>query len=702
MSKHDQEAFTWRLGAENLKFLEKDWLFWARDSQLPPDQWGQNGCFMWNIRAGRGFGKTRTGAETFIYAIKECGYKHPNLAGATSEDVRDLMIEGESGILACATDDFYPEFVPTLKKLIWPNGVVTHVYYGTEPDKARGPQSDFLWCDELAKWQYPEETLDNLLMGLRLGPDPRCLLTSTPRPTKFLMEIEKRADPLGRLSCCVTLGHTQENFANLSDIFISTIISKYEGTRLGRQELEGEFLDDNPDALWRRAEIDKFKVAKPPEFSAIVVGVDPAAKSEKKSDDTGIIVAAKGYDGHGYILEDATMHGTPAEWATAAITAFHKYKANWIVAEVNQGGEMVEYTIQSIEKDIPLPYKPVHATRGKEIRAEPISALYQQGRVHHVGNFKELEDEMCLAGDSLVQTELGEVRLDKLYPGIRVYTREGLKPVIWAGKTGSNKVVYEIVTLKNRHLLATDGHLIYVEGQGYTKVSELQLGDVLSTWKSTVSEYNMMEDFTQSTETDITKINTQDCSTELCGEKNTEKSVKDSKYTTLMETDSTLMLKTSKPVQCPNTTESTHREVSKHGTLTNTVSIQIQCGVPENQLKNHVSSAEKNLNQQVCEQCTVLCPVEKDIIIGLRKKEMPQDVYNIKVEDIPEYYANGILVHNCEWMPNAGMKSPNRIDALVWAVTALNLPTGNARVPGGMAKGASFTDYREAGDWTGF
>lgn len=375
-----------------MKYLYKDWLFWARDEQLPPAEWGKDGCFIWNIRAGRGFGKTRTGAETFIWAVRYGGYKHPNLAGATSEDVRDLMIEGESGILNCCSEDFYPEFIPTLKKLIWPNGVVTHIYYGTEPDKARGPQSDFLWCDELAKWQYPEETLDNLLMGLRLGDDPRCVLTSTPRPTKFLMELERRKDPLGRPVCTTTRGNTKDNYANLSPVFLTTIIAKYEGTRLGRQELDGEFLDDNPDALWRASEIEQHRVTSTPEFVKIVVGVDPAAKSEKSSDDTGIIVVGKGRDGHGYVLEDATMHGTPKEWATAAVALYKKYKANWIVAETNQGGEMVEYTIRTIDNNVA--YKSVHASRGKEIRAEPISSLYQQGRFHHVGYLRDLETEM--------------------------------------------------------------------------------------------------------------------------------------------------------------------------------------------------------------------------------------------------------------------------------------------------------------------
>ena len=323
--------------------LLHDWNFWARPDQLPPEQWGKDGCFIWNVRAGRGYGKTRLSAETFIKAVKDWGYKYPNLAGATAEDVRDIMIEGESGILACAPPDFRPEFIPSLKKLIWPNGVESHIYYGTEPNKARGPQSDFLWADELAKWNRPEETFDNLLMGLRLGPNPLCIVTSTPRPTKFLMELERRTDKQGRASTVTTRGKTQDNFKNLSPVFISTIISKYEGTRLGRQELEGEFLSDNPDALWKRSDIDQNKVREIPQLSYVVVGVDPAATSKAGADDTGIIVAGRDGTGHYYILGDYTIHDTPQAWGTAAITAYNKHKANIIVGETNNGGEMVGY-----------------------------------------------------------------------------------------------------------------------------------------------------------------------------------------------------------------------------------------------------------------------------------------------------------------------------------------------------------------------
>jgi len=376
-----------------LELIERDWLFLAREEQLPPAQWGVDGCFLWAIRSGRGWGKTKTAAETFIHAVQYGDFKYPNLVGATADEVRDVMICGESGILSCAQKDFYPEFVPSLKKLIWPNGVVTHIYYGTEPDKARGPQSDFLWCDELSKWQRPEETFDNLLMGLRLGPNPLCLVTSTPRPTRFLMDLENRIDSQGRACTVVTRGRTQDNYKNLSPVFISTIISKYEHTRLGRQELEGEFLSDNPEALWKRSGIDNNRVRQIPELTYVVIGVDPSATSKAGSDDTGIIAAGKSKEGHFYVLGDYTCHLTPQGWGEAAITAYHKHEANLIVGETNNGGEMVEHTIKTIDSKIP--FKSVHASRGKTIRAEPVSALYEQHKVHHFGTFPELEDQLC-------------------------------------------------------------------------------------------------------------------------------------------------------------------------------------------------------------------------------------------------------------------------------------------------------------------
>lgn len=381
---------------KSLTIEEKDylntWRFQARDEQLPPDEWGVNSCFIWNVRAGRGWGKSRTGAETLIMAVRDWGYKHPNLVGATAEEVRDVMIRGESGILSCAPSNFTPEFKKSEKKLIWPNGVETLIYYGSEPDHARGPQSDFLWCDEIAKYQYPEETFDNLLLGLRLGPNPLCIITSTPQPTKFLMELEKRTDEAGNPTCVVTRGNTEDNKVNLSPVFINTVIGKFKGTRLGRQELEGAFLDENPDALWKMKTIEENRVHKIPSLEYVVVGVDPAATSSEGSDDTGIIVAARGTDRHGYVLGDYTIHDRPAKWGRAAITAYNAHEANKIIGETNNGGEMVEETIKVI--DMSVPFEAVHASRGKYTRAEPISALYELGRMHHFGTFKELESEM--------------------------------------------------------------------------------------------------------------------------------------------------------------------------------------------------------------------------------------------------------------------------------------------------------------------
>lgn len=370
-----------------------DWKFWARPTQLPPAQWGTDGCFIWIVRAGRGWGKTRTGAETFLDEIRSGRAKYPNLAGATAEDVRDLMIEGESGILAIAPPDFRPEYIPSQKKLVWPNGVVSHIYYGSEPEKSRGAQSDLLWCDELAKWKYPQDTFDNLMFGLRLGPSPRCIITTTPKPTRFLIELEKRKDPAGRLSTVVTRGSTSENRKNLSPVFISTVVSVYEGTRLGRQELDAEFLDDNPGALWKRDVIESLRVREYPALLRIVVGVDPAVTSDSASAETGIVVAGIAANGHCYVLDDASLQGNPLAWATAVVRAYDKFRADRVIGEQNNGGELVEANVRTVAPRIS--YRGVWASRGKQTRAEPISSLYEQGKVHHVGTFPLLEDQMC-------------------------------------------------------------------------------------------------------------------------------------------------------------------------------------------------------------------------------------------------------------------------------------------------------------------
>ena len=357
-----------------------DWPFWARPKQLLPDgDWTT-----WLVLAGRGFGKTRIGSETVRLWARDFGLV--NLIGATADDARDIMIEGESGILAVCPKHERPLYQVSKRQLSWPNGAKSLIFTADEPDRLRGKQHEKLWADELGAWRHPE-AWDQARLGLRLGSCPQALVTTTPRPTKLIREL------LDDASCTVTRGSSYENRANLAEAFFAQIIRKYEGTRLGRQELLAEVLDDNPGALWKRENIEEHAVSVCPELKRIVVAVDPAGSTAEGAADTGIIVAGIGHDDHGYILDDMSLHGSPNEWGTQAVAAYSKYKADRVVGENNFGGEMVEFTIRTVNKNVS--YKNVHASRGKTIRAEPVAALYEQGKVHHIGSFPELEDQLC-------------------------------------------------------------------------------------------------------------------------------------------------------------------------------------------------------------------------------------------------------------------------------------------------------------------
>ena len=292
---------------------------------------------------------------------------------------------------------FRPVYEPSKRRLTFPNGSICIIYSGDEPDQLRGPQHQKAWVDELAKFKYPEETWDNLEFGLRLGDNPQVICTTTPRPIRIIKDLiaDKRT--------VETRGNTLDNASNLNPLFLDRMLTKYQGTRLGRQELNGDILDDNPNALWKRPLIEEARVASAPDLDRVVVGVDPAVTSSTTSNDTGIIVAGvnkKFLDPktgkklpHYYILGDYTIHGTPHQWALAVVSAFHKHQADKVVGETNNGGDLVESNIKSVEANIP--YTKVHASRGKAPRAEPVSSLYEQGRVHHVGYYAELEDQQC-------------------------------------------------------------------------------------------------------------------------------------------------------------------------------------------------------------------------------------------------------------------------------------------------------------------
>lgn len=362
--------------------LEYEWRFWARPNQLPPEtQW-----FVWLVLTGRGWGKTRTGAEWVRRQAEGRRCSRLALVTDTAADARDVMVEGESGILACSPPWYRPNYEPSKRRLTWPDGQVATLYSAEDPEQLRGPQHDGAWCDEIAKWKRPE-TWDNLMFGLRLGQDPRCVVTTTPKPVRLVRELVKQPD------VTVTRGTFYENEANLAPSAARRLRERYEGSRLGRQELLGELLDDVPGALWTRQMIDELRVSEAPEFTRVVVAIDPAMTSGDEADETGIVVVARGENGHGYVLRDVSGRFSPQTWAQRALGVMAEYRGDRIVAEVNNGGEMVEHTLRTVDRTVP--YKAVHASRGKRVRAEPIAALYEQGRMHHVGSFPELEDQMC-------------------------------------------------------------------------------------------------------------------------------------------------------------------------------------------------------------------------------------------------------------------------------------------------------------------
>ena len=380
-----------------------DWRFWARPDQLPPDGAWQ----YWGFIAGRGAGKTRAGSE-WVRSLTDKSLPPTlgALVGPTAASARDVMVEGNSGLLSVFPEHERPVYEPSKRRITFANGSVALLFSAEEPERLRGPQFHWSWCDEVGAWQYQQATWDMLMFGLRLGLNPQCLVTTTPRPTPVLREL--LSDKTGMVA--LTHATTYANKGNLAASFINKIVKRYEGTNLGRQELEGLLITDTPGALWTRGLIEKCRL-KPivdpdgtlrmPALPAAVrtlIGVDPPATDGKEDVDPddlpecGIICAFKGIDGHAYVIEDASITGTPDQWGNQVNGVYTRRGADRVVAETNQGGQMVEFVLRTVNPNIS--YLGVHASKGKITRAEPIAALYEQGKVHHVGMFADLEDQM--------------------------------------------------------------------------------------------------------------------------------------------------------------------------------------------------------------------------------------------------------------------------------------------------------------------
>lgn len=388
-----RERFVASLTPEEALVLKHHWPFWARAEQLPPSD---QEFATWLVLAGRGFGKTRVGAEQVHAWAEELG---PDgriaLVGKDPGDVRKTMIEGESGLIPCAAPWFTPYFEPALNTLTWPNGCRGFTYSSEVPDKLRGPQHHKFWGDELCKWKHPQDTWDNLQFGLRLGDNPQGVITTTPRPISTLREI--LSDP----ATAITRGSTFDNAHNLPARFLARLLRMYAGTRLGRQELNAELLTDTPGALWTLKIIEACRVRQAPaQLTRMAVAIDPGASDPGQDAEghaeTGIVAGGVDSAGTPYVLRDVSGSLTPGEWGKRAVLLYQELQADVIIAEANNGGEMVRHVVETAARDLGtvVNVRLVHASRGKQTRAEPVSALYEQTRARHVGAFPELEDQM--------------------------------------------------------------------------------------------------------------------------------------------------------------------------------------------------------------------------------------------------------------------------------------------------------------------
>lgn len=399
------------MGWTGAQLTRNAWVLSARLAQYPlldehPD--------IWLVTGGRGAGKTRLGAEWVNalvrglppFATPALRYGRLALVGETLADVRDVMIEGPSGIVG-VSQPWRPRYEPSRRRLVWENGAVATIFSSEDPESLRGHQFDAAWCDEVGKWRNAEACFDMLQFGLRLGNQPRQLITTTPRPSRLIKRL--LADP----TVLVTRMRTAENAANLAAGFIEAVANRYAGSVLGRQELDGELVEDREDALWTRSMIESAISERPGELRRIVVAVDPPASSRRTSDACGIIAAGMGNDGRAVVLADATLNAArPQDWATRAVSLYHALAADCLLVEVNQGGEMASAVIRTVDASVPV--KPVRAQRGKWLRAEPVAALYQADRVRHAGRFPELEDEMCDFGPQGLSGGRSPDRVDAL------------------------------------------------------------------------------------------------------------------------------------------------------------------------------------------------------------------------------------------------------------------------------------------------
>jgi len=399
-----------------MSLFEKDWIFTARKEQLIPkgDHWST-----WLLMTGRGWGKTKTGSESVIELVRFGGVSRVHLIGRTVGDVRSVMIDGESGILNCSPNDFRPYYEPSKRLLTWPNGSVALTFSSDSPEMLRGPQCELIWADELGAWSRGDYTWSMAMFGLRLGKHPRAIITTTPRPKKFIRKLSQNRHTI------VTRGSTKENKANLSPIFMQQIFDEYGGTSLGRQELDGELLDEMPGAIFTRQSIDDNRRSCVPDLGRIVIAVDPAVTAHERSHESGVVVCGIDENSHFYILDDASKVAPPDQIMASAVRLYHEHMADCIVVEVNQGGDLWRKIINQIDPTVAI--QEVRASKGKHTRAQPIASRFEQGKVHFCKSMHELADQLCnfVPGSS----DNDDDRLDAMVWGITELDSKNQMPI---------------------------------------------------------------------------------------------------------------------------------------------------------------------------------------------------------------------------------------------------------------------------------
>lgn len=733
-----------------LKGIKYDWSINGRQDQLIPlDLENDWNVFVYNM--GRGGGKTRSCAEW----VRHIANKYPGtriaLVGATTSDIHKTILGGDSGLLNISPPWEKVHHIPTYNRIVWENnGSIAEYFSAEKPDRLRGPQFHHAWLDEITSWNNVEATFDMLSFGLRLGNDNRIVVSTTPKNLEFYKKL------LNMSKTWTLVGSTFDNAANLSTKFIKDMVDRYEGTRLGTQELNADVLDDIEGALWRQSWIDKNRVRvdrlgtpeeELPEFLYVALAIDPAMTTNKNSDETGMCVAAYGVDDKYYILYADSEKLTPHEWAKRAMLLYDKYFVTTIVAETNQGGDMVKENLTKLRPDIVV--HGIHAKKGKALRAEEVVHMYELNKVRHVGFLPRAEsqmtefnpitnpsgkDDICLIGETLIETIDGKIQIKSIKKGDLVLTRNGYKKVLESSITGVDSLVYAMLLSNGNILVGTGNHPIFIHNKDFTAIKNIEVGDLvykcqkekLMLTQSSLTELfiedtqiqkaQVLEDTTIPME-DVLSRDLEDC-IEKFGNLFTEKFQTDMLFTIRIETVLTTTFQILNAFQKSNIWKNieTKSESAQHSqNILNTLTafdtwlqsginlLKEENGTEDTQKKTtlerlkilnvFVSSAVQNLILSETQLCSVLENVAKNstetpvsmllqnnaqfatllswIIIHMEKEpksvvqesvlgklELRRDkVYNLKVEDESEYFANGILTHNC--------------DALVYSVKAL-------------------------------